>query len=110
MGLCSTPDPAALLCQLGRFVKPDTGRIILLEHGRSHYQWMNNILDQHAPAHADRHGCWWNRDIGEIVERSGLEVVKMRRFHLGTTWWVELKVKTNRKDEKEEVAAVDKEG
>ncbi|KAI9842664.1 MAG: hypothetical protein M1838_003055, partial [Thelocarpon superellum] len=91
MGLCSTPAPVLLLRNLGRLVNPDRGRILLLEHGRSHYQWLNRILDSLAPAHADKHGCWWNRDIGAIVSESGLEVVEMRRYHLGTTWWFELR-------------------
>ena len=93
MGLCSTPNPSGLLAHLGSMINPDKGQILLLEHGRSHYTWLNRILDNTAPAHADRFGCWWNRDIGRIVEDSGLEVIKIQRYHLGTTWWVELKPK-----------------
>ena len=93
MGLCSTPQPSVLLAQLGSTVNPVNGQILLLEHGRSHYTWLNWILDKTAPAHADRHGCWWNRDIGKIAEESGLEIVKIKRYHLGTTWWIELKPK-----------------
>lgn len=91
MGLCSTPDPVGLLRHLGSITEPQQGRILLLEHGRSHYEWVNRILDNLAPAHAHRHGCWWNRDIGQIIEQSGLEVVEMRRYHLGTTWRVILR-------------------
>lgn len=91
MGLCSTPDPVALLRHLGDLTEPAQGRILLLEHGRSYYGWLNNILDNLAPAHANRHGCWWNRDIGDIVEKSGLEVVEIKRYHLGTTWRVILR-------------------
>lgn len=86
MGLCSMPDPVATLRHLGSVTEPARGRILLLEHGRSHYDWLNRILDNLAPAHADRHGCWWNRDIGEIVRESGLEIVEEKRWHLGTTW------------------------
>lgn len=91
MGLCSTPDPVGLLRHLGTITEPEHGRILLLEHGRSYYNWLNNILDNLAAAHADRHGCWWNRDIGKIVEQSGLEVLEVKRFHLGTTWRVILR-------------------
>lgn len=94
MGLCSTPHPSELLAHLGALANPSHGQILLLEHGRSHYAWLNRLLDRSAPAHADRHGCWWNRDIGKIVEESGLEVVKIKRYHFGTTWWVELKPST----------------
>lgn len=86
MGLCSMPDPVATLKHLGSITEPTRGRILLLEHGRSYYGWLNRILDNLAPAHADRHGCWWNRDIGAIVEESGLEVVEEKRWHFGTTW------------------------
>ncbi|KAL4935804.1 hypothetical protein BDV06DRAFT_118836 [Aspergillus oleicola] len=86
MGLCSMPDPAGALRHLGTITESERGRILLLEHGRSHYGWVNRILDNLAPAHADRHGCWWNRDIGQIVRDSGLEIVEEERWHFGTTW------------------------
>ncbi|MCJ1251999.1 hypothetical protein MMC30_009237 [Trapelia coarctata] len=85
MGLCSTPHPAALLKHLAKLTNPTHGRILLLEHGRSHYAWLNRILDNNAPAHADKHGCWWNKDIQRIVEESELEVIEIKRYHLGTT-------------------------
>ncbi|KAF2500614.1 S-adenosyl-L-methionine-dependent methyltransferase, partial [Lophium mytilinum] len=97
MGLCSTAEPVKLLQNLGEVAKPEGGRILLLEHGRSHYAWLNRVLDKTAAAHADEHGCWWNKDIGKIVEESGLEVVKLRRYNFGTTWWVELKPKPRRR-------------
>lgn len=94
MGLCSTPDPVGLLRHLGSITEPQRGQILLLEHGRSHYDWLNKILDNLAPAHAHRHGCWWNRDIGQIIEQSGLEVVEIQRYHLGTTWRAVLRPRT----------------
>ncbi|KAI8937044.1 hypothetical protein NX059_006263 [Plenodomus lindquistii] len=90
MGLCSTPEPVKLLQNLEASTN-ENGQILLLEHGKSHYNWLNNILDKTAPAHADEHGCWWNKDIAQIIEESGLEVVKLKRYNFGTTWWVELK-------------------
>jgi methyltransferase OMS1 len=91
MGLCSTPEPVKLLHSLEAATNEETGQILLLEHGKSHYEWLNNFLDQSAPNHALTHGCWWNKDIGKIVEESGLEVVDIKRYNFGTTWWVELK-------------------
>lgn len=91
MGLCSTHEPVQLLKALGDLTKRDGGQILLLEHGRSHYAWLNTILDSLAKVQADRHGCWWNRDVGRIVEESGLEVVALKRYHFGTTWWIELR-------------------
>jgi methyltransferase OMS1, mitochondrial len=90
MGLCSTKDPVELLKNLGQVVKPD-GRILLLEHGMGYYSWLNDLLDHTAWDHAKKHGCWWNRDIKQIVDESGLEVEEMKRYNLGTTWWLILK-------------------
>ncbi|PVH83123.1 S-adenosyl-L-methionine-dependent methyltransferase [Cadophora sp. DSE1049] len=94
MGLCSVSDPVALLRNLGECVKEDEGRILLLEHGRGKWEWLNKYLDRSAEGHAKLYGCWWNRDMRSIVEESGLEVVKIETpkwWHGGTTWWIELK-------------------
>lgn len=97
MGLCSTPTPHELLRNMAAHLdltNPES-RILLLEHGRSDYGWMNNILDNSAAKHAEIHGCWFNRDIGSMVEaaaaESGLEIVAEQRKHAGTTWVYELK-------------------
>ena len=95
MGLCSTVSPVQLMKNLSQHLdhsNPDA-RILLIEHGRSYYEWMNRILDTGASEHADRHGCWWNRDIGQLIEESGLEVVKERRKQYGTVWIFELRPK-----------------
>lgn len=94
MGLCSVSDPVKLLKNLGECVKEEEGRILLLEHGRGNWNLVNKALDKSAEEHAKAFGCWWNRDIKQIVEESGLEVVKIEQpkwWHAGTTWWVELK-------------------
>lgn len=88
MGLCSHRSPVQLLRNLGEACKPE-GKIILLEHGRSHYDWLNKVLDNLAPKHASTWGCWWNRDISKILEDSGLRVEKVSRYHFGTTYWIE---------------------
>lgn len=48
MGLCSTGDPVGLLKNLELSVE-EGGRILLLEHGRSTWDWLNKILDGLAP-------------------------------------------------------------
>ncbi|KAI5838629.1 ubiquinone/menaquinone biosynthesis-related protein [Morchella snyderi] len=88
MGLCSHHSPVELLRNLGKICKDD-GKIILLEHGRSHYDLLNNALDSLAPKHAETWGCWWNRDIEGILKESGLVIDKVSRYHLGTTYWIE---------------------
>ncbi|EWC46223.1 hypothetical protein DRE_04601 [Drechslerella stenobrocha 248] len=88
MGLCSQESPVDTLRNLERQCKPE-GRILLLEHGRSHYNWLNRILDAYVLDHARNWGCFWNRDIGKLLEESGLVVTSISRFHLGTTWLIE---------------------
>lgn len=90
-------DPVEYMKTMRRLLKkpdPSTGdeggRILLLEHGRGHYWWINHVLDGVAKEHADRFGCWWNRDIGRIVEESGLKITRVKRYHFGTTWAFEL--------------------
>lgn len=91
-GLCSTDDPEGLMRSLVRLVKPD-GRILLVEHGQSYFNALNTMLDRSAHDHASKHGCWWNRDIGAIVEKSGMEVVRLTRTwrSAGTNWYVILR-------------------
>ncbi|KAH0492829.1 hypothetical protein TgHK011_007759 [Trichoderma gracile] len=83
-GLCSVSDPVAVLSNLATVVRPSTGRIILLEHGKGYYGLVNGLLDKNAGKHFAKYGCWWNRDIEGIVEDAvaatpGLEVVKIER-------------------------------
>lgn len=89
MGICSTPTPAATLAHLGNLANPNDGKLLLLEHGRSNYDWINWILDKAAAKTADKHGCWFNRDIGKILEESGLVIEKVERSQFGTVWFVE---------------------
>lgn len=100
-GLCSVSDPVAVLCNLASAVTPDTGRIVLLEHGKGWYGLVNGLLDKNAGRHFDKYGCWWNRDIEALVDEAvqrtpGLEIVKLDRpnlLQMGTLVWVELRVK-----------------
>ena len=89
MGICSTPTPAATLAHLGGLANPKDGKLLLLEHGRSYYNWINWILDKAAAKHADKHGCWFNRDVGMVLEESGLVIDKIERSQFGTLWYVE---------------------
>ncbi|TYZ68008.1 hypothetical protein PybrP1_001518 [[Pythium] brassicae (nom. inval.)] len=87
-GLCSMDDSVAALEEMQRVCKRRGGRVLLLEHGRSHYAWLSRLLDKFAPQHAQRWGCHWNRDILALVAAAGLEVETVRRFHFGTTYYI----------------------
>lgn len=99
-GLCSVGHPQRLLATMAAALRPGSGRIYLLEHGRGSYGWLNALLDRLAPRHFRKYGCWWNRDIealvrAEAAEVPGLEIVGIRRPGMlqgGTLVWIELKV------------------
>lgn len=84
-GLCSHEDPVKALKEMSRTCRKG-GTILLLEHGRSGYSWINSVLDKTAVLHAEKWGCWWNRDIIDLVKQAGLEIVECKRFHFGTTY------------------------
>lgn len=103
MGVCSTPEPAATLAHLGTLADAVEARILLLEHGRSHYDSVNWILDKSAPKHADKHGCWFNRDVGQILDESGLVIEKLERSQLGTLYDVEARPRPGVKTAHQEI-------
>jgi methyltransferase OMS1 len=87
-GLCSVGDRSVeLLNEMARVCKPD-GKVLLLEHGRSSYQWLNNQLDKHAEEHHHKWACWWNRDIEALIAKSNLEIESYWRWHFGTTYYI----------------------
>jgi methyltransferase OMS1 len=92
-GLCSYDDPVAVLKELARVCKKDTGRILLLEHGRSKtYDFINKHLDRNAEQHAANWGCVWNRDLDAILEecekQGFLKVERKTTWHFGTTYHI----------------------
>lgn len=89
-GLCSYDDPVAVLKEMSRVCKTN-GRLLLIEHGKGSYEWINNIIDKDASHHAHTWGCTWNRDIGELLKQAGVEVVSVSRWHFGTTYVIEAK-------------------
>lgn len=107
MGICSMSEPVKFLRLLGRLVRQPGepvmnagsekirseesadgkgGRIFLLEHGRAYewFGWLNRYLDNSAAMHANRYGCWYNKDIEKIVQESGLVVERVKRHYFGT--------------------------
>ncbi|KAJ1570000.1 Methyltransferase-like protein 7B [Nowakowskiella sp. JEL0078] len=100
-GLCSCGDPVEALKNMAKCCRED-GKLLLLEHGRVaawRIDWgilgkllpaqsINSLLDRTALGHASKWGCWWNRDILEVVEKAGLQVETVKRFHFGTTYLV----------------------
>ncbi|CAH2353891.1 methyltransferase Oms1p, mitochondrial [[Candida] railenensis] len=84
-GLCSHEDPVRALKNMVGLLRPG-GRIVLLEHGRSNWDFINNHLDFRAEKRMKTWACRWNLDIGELIEDAGLDVAYEKRVHFGTTW------------------------
>jgi methyltransferase OMS1 len=79
------------LTQAAQLLKPG-GQLLLLEHGRSHYGWLNTRLDSAAQKHFNKWGCWWNRDISDLVKQAGLKVESSWRWHFGTSFVIRAEV------------------
>ncbi|CAO3632230.1 unnamed protein product [Cunninghamella blakesleeana] len=55
-GLCSCRDPVEALVSMADACKSEQSRILLLEHGRSHYHWLNHLLDKNVDQHVKKWG------------------------------------------------------
>jgi methyltransferase OMS1 len=96
-GLCSFENPEGVIREMVKVCKPD-GQIILLEHGRVSKQkhswylhtWLNSYLDKTSVTRAKNWGCWWNRDIDQIVDECSdvLEVVEKKYYQFGTCYLI----------------------
>lgn len=84
-GLCSHEDPVKALQSMTQLLRPG-GRIVLLEHGRSTWDFINNHLDFRSDKRMKTWACRWNLDIGELVDESGLDITYEKRVHFGSTW------------------------
>jgi methyltransferase OMS1 len=89
-GLCAHEDPVKALKNMASLLKPD-GRIVLLEHGRSKWNFINNHLDFRSEKRMKTWACRWNLDIAELVDEAGLDITFEKRVHLSTTWMLILK-------------------
>lgn len=85
-GLCSYEDPALVLREMARVVRPASqgGRILLLEHGKSQHDWLNKLLLWQGRKHCRAWGCDLDRDIPRLVADSGLRIVEQQVLKQGT--------------------------
>lgn len=89
-GLCSHENPVQALKNMAKLLKPG-GRIVLLEHGRSNWEFINNHLDFRSEKRMKTWKCRWNLDIGELIDEAGLDITIEKRAHLSTTWMLVVK-------------------
>ncbi|KAG0085625.1 hypothetical protein BGZ92_008853 [Podila epicladia] len=86
-GLCSFEEPVLVLKEMKRVLKPG-GRLLLLEHGNSHWGFMQDMQAKQLDKHVHKYGCYWNREIEELVKEAGLVVREKERSQLGTVYYI----------------------
>jgi ubiquinone/menaquinone biosynthesis C-methylase UbiE len=87
--LCVFPDPLAALREMGRVCRRE-GRILLLEHGRSHHKLVGHLQDWEVQSHLLLI-CEWNRSYEDLIRQAGLSIVSIERHALGVYYLIEAK-------------------
>lgn len=90
LSLCTFIDPVAVLREMAR-VCQNEGRIILLEHGRSNWNWIGRWQDYSAERYAKKIGCHWNREPLDFIHQAGLTLISVQRKFLGIFYTIETK-------------------
>jgi len=82
LSTCSFYNPHIALKEMQRVCKPQ-GKILLLEHGRSNWNWLGRYQDQHVHQQIEIGGCRWNQEPQELVKEAGLKIVQSERSLIG---------------------------
>ena len=82
LSTCTFPNPVTALQETGR-VCGATGKVLLLEHGRSDREWLSRWQDRHADQFVQPLGCHWNREPLDLAHKAGLRLDNARRFFFG---------------------------
>lgn len=86
-GICSFEDPVKALIEMKRVCKTN-GKILLLEHGESDWPWMQSLLNKQVGVHVKKFGCFNQRNIIDLVNESGLQIISSKRKHWGTIYFL----------------------
>jgi ubiquinone/menaquinone biosynthesis C-methylase UbiE len=82
LSTCTFPNPVAALEDMARVCRT-SGKILLLEHGRSDRGWLGRWQDHHADKFAKPFGCHWNREPLELTKSAGLKIIRSHRSFFG---------------------------
>lgn len=88
-GLCSFEEPVKVLQEMKRVLKPG-GQLLLLEHGNSSWKAMQDMQASKLDRHVHKYGCYWNREIEDLVAEAGLKITEKERSQLGTVYFLVL--------------------
>lgn len=86
--VCGYPDPVKALSEIRRVTKA-SGKILLLEHGRSSNQHLAHWQDRRDAKHYQKRCCHLNCNPLALAKTAGLTVIKEKRFSLGILYWIE---------------------
>jgi len=90
LSTCTFPNPTSALREMARVCKP-SGRVLLLEHGRSDHEWLGRWQDRHEDSFAKQLGCHWNREPVELVRNAGLKIDNSQRVFFGVFHTIDAK-------------------
>jgi SAM-dependent methyltransferase len=82
LSTCSFQHPVTALQEMRRVCKPG-GQILLLEHGRSSWEWLGHYQDRHVDEMIAQGGCRWNHEPQDVVAAAGLAIVAAYRTGMG---------------------------
>ena len=89
--LCAVEDPVKAVQEMTRVAK---GRVVILEHGLSYWrvirklgEWTSLFPD---PQHPWSYGCYQDRDVLDIIKKSGATVKKMTISSIGHIYLITL--------------------
>lgn len=82
LSTCSFYDPLIALKEMQRVCKP-SGNILLIEHGRSNWEWLGKYQDRHLHQQIEQGGCRWNQEPQELVKEAGMRIIHADRALLG---------------------------
>lgn len=84
LSLCAYENPGAVLWLFNHWCKLD-GKVLLLEHGLSSWQFVRWLQRKLATVHHRYAGCHLDLDIAMLLSHSPLQIVEMKKKLLGTT-------------------------
>lgn len=85
--LCTIPDPQKALSYFYQWLKPD-GKLIIVEHIKSHDPWKGKIQDFLNPAwKIIGEGCHLNRKTDQMIRQAGFRTLEENYFTYQVLWY-----------------------
>ena len=82
LSTCSFFNPITALQEIRRVCKVD-GKILLIEHGRSTWDWLGRYQDRHVHEQIEQGGCRWNQEPQDLIREAGIKILHTERALLG---------------------------